>query len=77
MHFEYLFAKFNIYGFLRIFSSTVDIRQHIPSCFNVANFGPDCFRFENMNHFSRCAFDFHRSTIVGEIYGMQPMRIHA
>ncbi|CAF0853676.1 unnamed protein product [Adineta ricciae] len=64
-------------GIWCIFGSTVDTHQQIPGCFNIAHRGPDCFRFENVNHFSRCVFGFHRLAIVDDIYGMQPMRIHA
>jgi asparagine synthase (glutamine-hydrolysing) len=64
-------------GIWCIFGSSVDADHQMPSCFNIAHRGPDCFRFENVNHFSRCMFGFHRLAIVDDIYGMQPMRIHA
>ncbi len=64
-------------GIWCIFGSTVDTHQQLPSCFNIAHRGPDCFRFENVNHFPRCIFGFHRLAIVDDMYGMQPMRIHA
>jgi len=64
-------------GIWCIFGSSVDTHQQISSCFNIAHRGPDCFRFENVNHFSRCVFGFHRLAIVDDIYGMQPMRLHA
>jgi asparagine synthase (glutamine-hydrolysing) len=64
-------------GIWCLFGSTVDTHQQLPSCFNIAHRGPDCFRFENVNHFSRCIFGFHRLAIVDDIYGMQPMRLHA
>jgi len=37
--------------------------------------GPDCFRFENVNHYANCCFGFHRLAIVDDINGMQPMRL--
>ena len=64
-------------GIWCIFGSTVDTHQQLPSCFNIAHRGPDCFRFENVNHFAKCIFGFHRLAIVDDIYGMQPMRLHA
>ncbi|CAF0912251.1 unnamed protein product [Rotaria sordida] len=64
-------------GIWCIFGSTVDTHQQLPGCFNIAHRGPDCFRFENVNHFTRCVFGFHRLAIVDDIYGMQPMRTHA
>jgi asparagine synthase (glutamine-hydrolysing) len=64
-------------GIWCIFGSSVDVHQQIPGCFNIAHRGPDCFRFENVNHFSRCVFGFHRLAIVDDIYGMQPVRLHA
>jgi asparagine synthase (glutamine-hydrolysing) len=71
------FADFDMCGIWCIFGSSVDTHQQIPSCFNIAHRGPDCFRFENVNHFSKCVFGFHRLAIVDDIYGMQPMRLHA
>ena len=47
----------------------------VPSCFQIAHRGPDCFRFENVNHFANCAFGFHRLAIVDDLNGMQPIRI--
>ena len=64
-------------GIWCIFGSSVDVHQQIPSSFNIAHRGPDCFRLENVNHFCRCVFGFHRLAIVDDIYGMQPMRLHA
>lgn len=64
-------------GIWCMFGSSVDTHQQLPSCFKIAHRGPDCFRFENVNHFSRCIFGFHRLAIVDDIYGMQPMRLHA
>ncbi|CAF3944416.1 unnamed protein product, partial [Rotaria sp. Silwood1] len=60
-----------------ILGATVATHQQIPGWCKIAPRGPDCFRFENVNHFSRCVFGFHRLAIVDDIYGMQPMRIHA
>ncbi|CAF4433114.1 unnamed protein product, partial [Rotaria socialis] len=64
-------------GIWCIFGSTVDTHQQVPGCFNIAHRGPDCFRFENVNHFSKCVFGFHRLAVVDDIFGMQPMRLHA
>jgi len=64
-------------GIWCIFGSSVDTHQQIQSSFCIAHRGPDCFRFENVNHFRKCVFGFHRLAIVDDIYGMQPMRIHA
>ena len=65
-------------GIWGIFGSDVDVHQQVQSCFEISNRGPDCFRFENVNHFANCAFGFHRLAIVsmphiwmiynGEIY---------
>lgn len=64
-------------GIWCIFGSSVDVHQQIPSSFNIAHRGPDCFRMESVNHFCRCVFGFHRLAIVDDIFGMQPMRLHA
>lgn len=64
-------------GIWCLFGSSVDTHQQVPSSFAIAHRGPDCFRFENVNHFPRCVFGFHRLAIVDDIYGMQPMRLHA
>ncbi|CAF2946435.1 unnamed protein product, partial [Rotaria sp. Silwood2] len=66
---------FDMRGIWCIFGSSVDTHQQVPSCFNIAHRSSDCFRFENVNHFSKCVFGFYRLTIVDNIYGMQPMRI--
>jgi hypothetical protein len=58
-----------VYLFILIFCPKV------PSCFQIAHRGPDCFRFENVNHFANCAFGFHRLAIVDDLNGMQPIRI--
>jgi asparagine synthase (glutamine-hydrolysing) len=73
----FFFVDLDMCGIWCIFGSTVDTHQQLPSCFKIAHRGPDCFRFENVNHFSRCIFGFHRLAIVDDIYGMQPMRLHA
>jgi asparagine synthase (glutamine-hydrolysing) len=62
-------------GIWGIFGSDVDIHQQVVSCFQIAHRGPDCFRFENINHFANCAFGFHRLAIVDDLNGMQPLRI--
>lgn len=72
-----IFLDLAMCGIWCIFGSSVDVHRQIPGCFNIAHRGPDCFRFENVNHFSRCVFGFHRLAIVDDIYGMQPMRLHA
>ncbi|CAF1304843.1 unnamed protein product [Didymodactylos carnosus] len=64
-------------GIWCIFGSSVDVHRQIQGCFNLAHRGPDCFRMENVNHFDNCVFGFHRLAIVDDIYGMQPMRLHA
>jgi asparagine synthase (glutamine-hydrolysing) len=62
-------------GIWGIFGSDVDVHQQVESCFQIAHRGPDCFRFENVNHFANCAFGFHRLAIVDDLNGMQPIRI--
>jgi asparagine synthase (glutamine-hydrolysing) len=47
----------------------------VANCFEIAHRGPDCFRFENINHYPSCAFGFHRLAIVDDLNGMQPIRI--
>ncbi|KAL9965982.1 hypothetical protein ACROYT_G023985 [Oculina patagonica] len=39
--------------------------------------GPDAFRMETIPHFQNCCVAFHRLAIVGDLFGMQPMRIKA
>jgi asparagine synthase (glutamine-hydrolysing) len=62
-------------GIWGIFGSDEDVHQQVESCFKIAHRGPDCFRFENVNHFANCAFGFHRLAIVDDLNGMQPIRI--
>lgn len=62
-------------GIWGIFGSDTDVHEQIKSCFEIAHRGPDCFRFENVNHFQNCAFGFHRLAIVDDLNGMQPIRI--
>jgi asparagine synthase (glutamine-hydrolysing) len=62
-------------GIWGIFGSTCDVHAQVPSCFKIAHRGPDCFRFENVNHFANCSFGFHRLAIVDDLNGMQPIRI--
>ncbi len=62
-------------GIWGIFGSESDVHEQVPSCFEIAHRGPDCFRFENINHFPSCAFGFHRLAIVDDLNGMQPIRI--
>ena len=62
-------------GIWGIFGSEVDVHEQVTSCFKIAHRGPDCFRFENVNHFANCAFGFHRLAIVDDLNGMQPIRI--
>lgn len=62
-------------GIWGIFGSDVDVHEQVPSCFKIAHRGPDCFRFENVNHFQNCAFGFHRLAIVDDLNGMQPIRV--
>lgn len=62
-------------GIWGIFGSESDVHEQVPACFEIAHRGPDCFRFENVNHFQNCAFGFHRLAIVDDLNGMQPIRI--
>jgi len=62
-------------GIWGIFGSEVDVHEQVPSCFQIAHRGPDCFRFENVNHYANCAFGFHRLAILDDLNGMQPIRI--
>lgn len=62
-------------GIWGIFGSTEDVHEQVPAAFKIAHRGPDCFRFENVNHFQNCAFGFHRLAIVDDLNGMQPIRI--
>jgi asparagine synthase (glutamine-hydrolysing) len=62
-------------GIWGIFGSEQDTHEQVPSCFQIKSRGPDCFRFENVNHFANCAFGFHRLAIVDDLNGMQPIRI--
>lgn len=62
-------------GIWGIFGSDTDVHEQVSSCFEIAHRGPDCFRFENINHFQNCAFGFHRLAIVDDLNGMQPIRI--
>ena len=62
-------------GIWGIFGSEADTHEQVSSCFQIKHRGPDCFRFENVNHFANCAFGFHRLAIVDDLNGMQPIRI--
>jgi asparagine synthase (glutamine-hydrolysing) len=62
-------------GIWGIFGSEQDVHEQVPSCFQISHRGPDCFRFENVNHYANCAFGFHRLAIVDDLNGMQPIRI--
>lgn len=62
-------------GIWGIFGSDVDCHEQVQCCFQIAHRGPDCFRFENVNHFQNCAFGFHRLAIVDDLNGMQPIRL--
>lgn len=62
-------------GIWGIFGSDCDVHEQVSCCFKIAHRGPDCFRFENVNHFANSAFGFHRLAIVDDLNGMQPIRI--
>ncbi|CAH1239047.1 ASNS [Branchiostoma lanceolatum] len=63
-------------GIWAIFGSDEDVSKQCASALRIGHRGPDCFRLENINHFKNCCFGFHRLAIVGDTYGMQPMRVH-
>ncbi|XP_019644205.1 PREDICTED: asparagine synthetase [glutamine-hydrolyzing]-like [Branchiostoma belcheri] len=63
-------------GIWAIFGSDEDVSKQCVSALRIGHRGPDCFRLENINHFKNCCFGFHRLAIVGDTYGMQPMRVH-
>ncbi|XP_035689346.1 asparagine synthetase [glutamine-hydrolyzing]-like [Branchiostoma floridae] len=63
-------------GIWAIFGSDDDVSKQCASALRIGHRGPDCFRLENINHFKNCCFGFHRLAIVGDTYGMQPMRVH-
>lgn len=62
-------------GIWGIFGSDVDCHEQVQCGFKIAHRGPDCFRFENVNHFQNCTFGFHRLAIVDDLNGMQPIRL--
>lgn len=62
-------------GIWGIFGSDTEVHEQVPAAFEIAHRGPDCFRFENVNHFKNCAFGFHRLAIVDDLNGMQPIRL--
>ncbi len=66
---------FHFSNFCILFYFNFVLFLKVPSCFQIAHRGPDCFRFENVNHFANCAFGFHRLAIVDDLNGMQPIRI--
>ncbi|KAI8498197.1 hypothetical protein Bbelb_241410 [Branchiostoma belcheri] len=66
----------NMCGIWAIFGSDEDVSKQCVSALRIGHRGPDCFRLENINHFKNCCFGFHRLAIVGDMYGMQPMRVH-
>ncbi|XP_078703675.1 asparagine synthetase [glutamine-hydrolyzing]-like isoform X2 [Branchiostoma floridae x Branchiostoma belcheri] len=63
-------------GIWAIFGSDEDVSKQCISALRIGHRGPDCFRLENINHFKNCCFGFHRLAIVGDMFGMQPMRVH-
>jgi asparagine synthase (glutamine-hydrolysing) len=62
-------------GIWAIFGANGDTHEEISNSYKIAHRGPDCFRFENVNHYQNCAFGFHRLAIVDDLNGMQPMRV--
>lgn len=62
-------------GIWGIFGCDTDVHEQVESCFKIAHRGPDCCRFETINHYENCAFGFHRLAIVDDLNGMQPIRI--
>ncbi|XP_072179083.1 asparagine synthetase [glutamine-hydrolyzing]-like [Diadema setosum] len=62
-------------GIWAIFGSEVDVYKQIGCAMQIAHRGPDAFRVENVPEFNNCCLGFHRLAIVGNVFGMQPMRI--
>lgn len=64
-------------GIWCIFGNDADcpVSKLLDSANSIQHRGPDCFRFENVNHYANCCFGFHRLAIIDDINGMQPMRL--
>uniref|UniRef100_F6VL61 Asparagine synthetase [glutamine-hydrolyzing] n=1 Tax=Ciona intestinalis TaxID=7719 RepID=F6VL61_CIOIN len=52
-----------------------DVRQ-FTCAQTIAHRGPDNFRFENVSGLRSAKLAFHRLEVVGDVGGMQPMRLH-
>uniref|UniRef100_H2YGT1 Asparagine synthetase [glutamine-hydrolyzing] n=1 Tax=Ciona savignyi TaxID=51511 RepID=H2YGT1_CIOSA len=53
---------------------TTDVTQ-FTCALTMAHRGPDCFRFENVSEMRNAKLAFHRLEVVGNVGGMQPMRL--
>ncbi|XP_071487670.1 asparagine synthetase [glutamine-hydrolyzing]-like [Diadema antillarum] len=62
-------------GIWAIFGSEVEVYKHIGCAMQIAHRGPDAFRVENVPEFNNCCLGFHRLVIVGNVFGMQPLKI--
>nr|XP_054767011.1 asparagine synthetase [glutamine-hydrolyzing]-like [Lytechinus pictus] len=63
-------------GIWALFGSDVDVHRHLGSALKIEHRGPDSFRVESIPKFNNCCLCFHRLAIVGNIFGMQPLRIN-
>ncbi|XP_030846671.1 asparagine synthetase [glutamine-hydrolyzing] [Strongylocentrotus purpuratus] len=63
-------------GIWALFGSDVDVHKHLGSALKIAHRGPDSFRTESIPKYNNCCLCFHRLAIVGNVFGMQPLRIN-
>lgn len=62
-------------GIWALFGSDVEVYKQIASAMKIQHRGPDSFRIENVPEFNNCCLGFHRLAIVGNVFGMQPLRL--
>jgi len=63
-------------GIWALFGYDHSVSSEIHHALLIAHRGPDFFRLETIPHISHCCLAFHRLSIVDDIYGQQPIRIH-
>eukprot|EP00794_Sanderia_malayensis_P003663 gene3663-4180_t len=63
-------------GIWALFGYDHSVSSEIHHALLIAHRGPDFFRLESIPHFNHCCLAFHRLSIVDDLYGQQPLRVH-
>ena len=63
-------------GIWALFGYDHSVSSEIHHALLIAHRGPDFFRLETIPHINHCCLAFHRLSIVDDLYGQQPIRIH-